>query len=276
MLSAPLISAVGAGSGIGSLLSAGMLSNRKNPTNPATGAMNYLDQIPNELRQYLMPYINQGQKSMGKLNDTYGNLTDLFPDIKNRIGGMNNFTGDLSKQFQNLANDPTGMMNKIGAGYKESPGFAFQRDQGLRAAQNAAAAGGYMGSPQHQQQSMELAENFANKDYGDYLNRGMGQFGMGLQGLQGQQGAMNDQLQNLLRLFGQGTSGMEHLSDMGYGASNNLSSQLANLLGSKANLAYAGQANQNQMQQGNEGAMAGLFGSGIGSLLMSLLSRGAT
>jgi len=47
-------------------------------------------------------------------------------------------------------NDPDGLYSKLGQGYKESPGYQFKLKQAMMAGDNAAAAGGMAGTPQHQ------------------------------------------------------------------------------------------------------------------------------
>lgn len=88
-------------------------------TNPATGAMNYLDQIPGQ-------YTN--------------------PDMYNQIAGQ----------------------------YKQSPGYQEKLRTAMMAGNNAAAAGGMLGSNQHQFMNAHEAEGLADEDFQNYWNRRMG------------------------------------------------------------------------------------------------------
>lgn len=178
--------------------------------NPADAGMDYLNQIPKTLKPYYQPYINAGQGAMGQLQGQYGNLV----------------------------NDPTAMMNQIGSHYQQSPGYQFQVGQAQGAANNAAAAGGMLGSPEHQYNSANMVNQLANQDYYNYLNHGLGLYGQGLQGLGG-------------------------LNTMGYGASSELGNNLASTLGAKAQLGYEGAAGQNKQEAS---ALGGVFG-GLSSLL---------
>src|ERR1700690_1331158 len=99
--------------------------------NPADAASPYYGQIPGQTNPYFEPYFNNGVNSGKTLND----------------------------QYSGLMNDPGGMMNKFGESYKESPGMKFAIQQALQASGNAAAAGGMAGSPQHEQQNMQLAND---------------------------------------------------------------------------------------------------------------------
>lgn len=121
------------------------------------GTNKLLDQIPDELKQYLMPYINAGQGALGNLTGEYGKLTS----------------------------NPNDIISKIGSGYKESPGYQWKLKQGEQGITNAAAAGGMAGTGQHQQQAGELATNLANQDYNDYMTNALGLYNTGLEGQKG-------------------------------------------------------------------------------------------
>lgn len=164
-----------------------------NQPNPADSAMPYYNRIPGEMHKYFDPYINRGNKA--------GNM--------------------LEGQYGSLLNDPGGMLNKMGGSYQQSPGFKFALQQALQGAQHSAAAGGMAGSPQNQQQSMELATNLANQDYNNWIQHAMG-------------------------LYGRGLGGEENMYGIGAHAGMGLGTDLSSLLAQQGNLAYAGQAGQNQ------------------------------
>lgn len=186
------------GGGLGELLGMG------NYQNPADSAMKYMDQLPDYIKKFMGPYANAG---MGAL-------------------------GNLQGQFGNMMNDPSGMLNKMGAGYQQSPGFKFALQQALQGSDHAAAAGGMAGSPQHEQQNMGIATQLGNQDYGNYMQRALGLFG---QGLQGEQGIFN--------------TGAQMSQGMG--------EDLASILAQQAGLAYQGQNAQNQQQGGMWGSLIG-------------------
>jgi hypothetical protein len=169
--------------------------------------MPYMNQGANSLGQYYNPYIQAGQQSLGQSQQQYGNLI----------------------------NNPTGMMNQIGSQYHQSPGYQWQLNQGEQAANNAAAAGGMAGSPQHQLYAADIANNLANQDYYNYMGMGLGQYGMGLEGL-------------------------NSLNQLGYGAANDMATNYAQMLENQAQLAYSGQINQNQSEGGMFGSLLGAAG----------------
>jgi hypothetical protein len=231
-------------SGVGDLFGASKLN--KTYPNPATGAMPFLNSIAPILQKYLSPYASLGASTLPTLQGQYGNLLSEG--------------APLQGQYNSLMSNPGGVINSIGKSFQASPGYNFQVGQAQNAANNAAAAGGMLGSPEEQQNIAGTVNNLANTDYYNYLGHALGQYDTGLAGAQG--------------MYNKGLSGEEGLNQMGFQGSNNLAEDLASVLQSQASLSYAGQANQNQMQAGQAGAKAALqgsalsnIGSGIGALL---------
>lgn len=177
--------------------------------NPADSAMPYLNQIPGQTQQYQQPWTQAGQNQLPGLQD----------------------------QYSQLMNDPGGKMNKIGEGFKESPGFKFAMQQALQGGNHAAAAGGMAGSPQHEQQNMQMATDLGNQEYGNWMKNALGMYGQGLQGSQG--------------MANQGQQAGQSMADM-----------IAQTLAQQANLSFNGQQQQNQ----NKSDMWGNVFKGAGSL----------
>ncbi|HEY2811767.1 MAG TPA: hypothetical protein VGJ00_10325 [Rhabdochlamydiaceae bacterium] len=161
--------------------------------NPANAAMPYINQIPGATNQYMQPYFQAGTNALPGLQD----------------------------QYKNLLNDPGGMTNKIGQGYQESPGFKFALQQALNAGNNAQAAGGMSGTPQHQFQAMQEATGLANQDYGNWMNRALG-------------------------LYGSGLTGQQNMAGMGQQAGSSLANMIAQTLAQQGNIAFQGDRQQNQ------------------------------
>lgn len=194
----------GAAGGMGSLGAglAGLFGGNGN--NPYDQASKSYNQIPGTLNPIYQPYMQAGQGAMGQLQGAYGQMM----------------------------NDPNGVMNRIGSGYQKSPGYDWQLNQGMNAANNAAASGGMAGSPQHQQQASTMATGLANQDYYNYLNHALG-------------------------IYGQGTQGMGDIMHQGYNASNELAGGLGSNLMNQGNLAYQSQNYQNQQQANSWGDIFG-------------------
>ena len=188
--------------------------------NPADAGMGYLDQIAPTISPYYQPYIDAGQQALGGLMGEYGSLM----------------------------NDPAARMNQIGSSFQQSPGYGFQYNQGMNAANAAAGAGGMAGTPAHQQEAATMAQNLANQDYYNYLGNATGYYNQGLQGMSG-------------------------INQMGYGASNELAQSLMSALMSQGGMAYAGQENANAQQAGITDQIMGLAGSAMGMLSDSRLKK---
>lgn len=190
-----------------------LFSDKPDFINPSSAAAPYLNQIPGTIKPYLDPYINRGNEAANQLNPQYGQAL----------------------------HDPSGLLKSLSNGYTQSPGYEFKLSQALNAANNAAASGGMAGSPQHQQQSAQIANNVASGDYEDWLN-------------------------HILSLYGIGLSGEEGFNKQGFEGSNNLSTSLANALGSQASLAYQGAGQQNAYNQAEEKSDSDMWGN-IGGLI---------
>jgi len=154
----------------------------------------------------------------------------------------------LGGEYGNLVNDPNSIYNKLGAGYKESPGYQHRLQQALQAGTNAQAAGGMAGSAQHEEQNMNIANDIAGKDFESYLNHILGLYGTGLQGEQGFQ-------------------------NQGFGASTGYGNMLGSNLAQQAGLAYNSQAGRNANQSklfGNLINLGASFLPGVGSTISGL------
>lgn len=177
--------------------------------NPADAAMPYLNQIPGQTSQYFQPFFDAGKNALDP----------------------------LQKQYDQLLNGAGDKLNDIGKAYQQSPGLQFAIQQAMQGAGHAAAAGGMAGSPQHEQQNMELATNLANQDYNNWMSNALGLYGAGLSGEQGMAG-------------------------MGQQAGQSMADMIAQTLAQQANLSYAGQQNKNQQNS----SLWGNIGKGIGAL----------
>ena len=180
--------------------------------NPADAANKYLNQIPGQVGQYYQPYQQGGLDAYGKLQGEYGNLLGNTGDVYNRLAG----------------------------GYKQSEGYQNQLREGLGAANAAAAAGGSLGSPAHQEVNQRVGQGLASQDFENYLNHQLGLYGQGLQGL-GQQ------------------------SQQGFDANTGYGNLLGSLLGQQGQYAYAGQAGKNAARGNSLGDIFGGLGQGLGS-----------
>lgn len=125
--------------------------------NPADKAMPYLNQIPGMEKQYLEPYINQGQSQYGNLNNQYGQM----------------------------GSDPAAFLEQLMGKYQPSQAFQMKNKNALTAAGNTAAAGGYRGTGQDMNDEGQISNTLMNEDMQQWLNNVLGIQGAGLQGQQG-------------------------------------------------------------------------------------------
>lgn len=141
----------------GATAGAGLLSLLMGGSNPYSKSMSTLGQIPGQVSKLYQPYMSAGTQALPTLED----------------------------QYTQLLTDPGAMFNQMGQSFQQSPGFNFAMQQALQGSNQAAAAGGMAGSPQHEQQNQQLATNLADQDYYNYMNQVMGLYGKGLSGEQG-------------------------------------------------------------------------------------------
>lgn len=113
--------------------------------------------------------------------------------------------------YNQMAENPMEYINQIISGYKPSQGYQFREGRALEAARNSAAQGGLTGTRNDQIQRAELVNDMMGQDMQQYLA-------------------------NVLGIQGAGLSGQQHLSDMGYNASQSLADILTNALSEKAGI----------------------------------------
>jgi hypothetical protein len=175
--------------------------------------------------------------SDNSMEDVQGYLSQMGPMLEEQYGpyrqaGMEALP-TLQNQYAMLLQNPQAMQALLGGGYEKSPGYQFQYDEAMNAANQAAAAGGLLGTSGHQRQAAGLAQGLANQDYWNSYGA-------------------NE------RLFGQGLAGTQGLFGTGFDATNQLASGLGSMYGNQANLAYSNMQSQNDM-------LASLLGAGIGA-----------
>jgi hypothetical protein len=162
---------------------------------PAKDANKYLDKIPGVGHDAYDPFINQGREAGGILKDQYGRMLD-----------------------------PTKFMDDIMKNYKMSEGAMYKRDQLGKGIGNAAASGGFAGTPDHQRQYGEMADEVMSGDMDQYL-------------------------QNALGIHGSGIAGEQDFYNKGFNASGSLADMLAGVLGSKSGLAFQSGTQKNANEQ---------------------------
>lgn len=206
------------GSGIGGLFS-------KNPYSAASGSLN---KIPGQVSTYYNPYIQSGLSANSALQGQNTSLTSGLPS--------------LQSEYSSLMTDPSQKYNQIAGTYQQSPGYQWQYNQGMDAANQSAAAAGLAGSPANQQSAATMAEGLANQDFYNYMSHVLGMYGLGLQGSQG--------------LFDTGYQGEQAMNKQGYNASSSMAKAMSDYYATQAAMKFAGQGAQNQSTGDMIGDMA--------------------
>jgi hypothetical protein len=197
----------------------------------------------------LNPMRISGGGGGGNYSGLTGEIRDIMqPYYQRYIDAGGRALPQLEGQYGRLL-DPSAFLKSIGAGYQQSPGYQFNVNEATRASNQAAAAGGMLGTPAQQQALAQRISDISSKDYGDYMQRAMGAYGMGLQGLGG-------------------------LNQMGYDASTGLAGNLGNARLSEYQSELYRKMMEDQEDDGFFGGLGKAFGAigGFGSALGGLSS----
>lgn len=180
------------------------------PKDPSREAMGYINQIPQMAREQYEPFIKTGQEGVSSLQSGYGSM----------------------------ATDPAQYINALMQAYQPSKAYQFQRDEGLRAAGNTAAAGGYRGTEEDILNSQRLTSALLGQDMQNWLG-------------------------NVLGAQGAGLSGLHNLYNTGFNAAQGLSGDVANAYGTQGSLAFQGAREHNQRQQDRLAALGQIAGNAL-------------
>ena len=190
------ISALGAGAGgIAQLIKGLMGMFGGHGKNPATEANNTLNQIPGATQPYYKPYGDAGRKALEDRVKRYGE-------------------------------NPTDVYNNLGKGYTESPGYKYQMQQAMNAANQSAASGGMSGTPLNVANAQETAQGLASKDYENYINH--------VTGIYNEQG-----------------KGLTDITHQGQTADSNYADKIESVLGKNAANIFAGTEWENAAKEGD-------------------------
>lgn len=129
--------------------------------------------------------------------------------------------GLLDTEYRGLVENPADAINKLMMGYSESEGFKSAYDRALKALQNTSAATGTLGTEADQYRTADLARQLASQGQYDWLDRVLGMYRTGIEGEQG-------------------------FYNQGYGANQDLTSILGNVLSTQGGLAFQGAQQRNQ------------------------------
>lgn len=148
----------------------------------------------------------------------------------------------LTPQFNQMSQNPADFLEQLMSKYEPSRAYQLRNEEALRSAGNTAAAGGMRGSLGDIKNESRISDALLGQD-------------------------MQEWLQNVMGLQHQGQQGLGHQFDTGFAATQGLTGDLSNVLGTQAGLAFQGQANQNKSRSdalsGILQAIGGIAGFGL-------------
>ena len=125
----------------------------------------------------------------GKSGDPYKDYMKQYQDWVNKAQNVQNpfvnagtgAIGDYQKWLSGMQ-DPSKFINNMMGQYQESPWAKYQQNQAMHAGQNAASAGGLIGSTPYMQQAQQSAHDISGQDMGNWMQNVLGinnQYGQG-------------------------------------------------------------------------------------------------
>lgn len=120
------------------------------------------------------------------------------------IGGAQNAFNKGAEQYNWLVNDPNALQDKVSQGFSQSPYQNYLLNQTTQRMNMNAANNGMIRSPVAQRALNEQLNSLTGQFQNDYINRGMGSYNQGLQGLGQQANMWLPGLQGQSELMGQG------------------------------------------------------------------------
>lgn len=230
--------------GIGNLAT-GLVNNSGDPYRAANNEYKkYFDkaQAPQN------PFYNTGINASNSLNNSLNSMSNPNDFMRNLTSG---YGSNPSYSESNRMANPTQYFDNIMGGYKQSPFAKFRTQQSIRAANNAASAGGLIGSTPLAQANADYAGNIASEDMNNYLAQILGIN-------QQYQGNLNNYIGNSLNSNAQYLNGEQSLAQGGQHSADIMSQ----LYGKQGELMGEGSLGA---EYGDEQDTANILG-GIGSI----------
>jgi hypothetical protein len=175
------------------------------------------------------PYFD---KIPGQLEGIYGPYMEQGQDAYRRVSPI----------YDQMMSNPAEYLEKMMGGYTQSKGYGLQRDEALRALGNSAAAGGMRGTLSDMEDSSRLGA-----------------------ALQGQD--MQQWLQNVMGIQGQGMGGMQNIYQTGAGMAPSYAGDLSNATSTLGQLAYNDRAQKLQNRGQIFGNVLKMLGTGAGAVI---------
>jgi hypothetical protein len=169
-----------------------------------------------------------GSSAQGNYQNAANQFGNAAQSYNPYIQRGNTASEELMRQYGQLVSDPNHLQDQIAKGFQLSPYQQNLLNQTTSRSNMNAANSGMQFSPEAQRALNEQINNQTGQFQNDYVNRGVGTYGMGLQGYQGMnqmgfqaQGAKNDlmtqQIGSQLRSDQAPTNAANHLIGLGTG-----------------------------------------------------------
>lgn len=182
-------------------------------------------------------YMAKGEQELRLAAQKANQLLEPFRQSgQAQLPNYRNYLNTLGQQLKN---------NTWLSGYEKSPYAAFQQQEALKAANQAAAASGLLGSGANQEYNMKLAQQIGSADEANYFN---------------QLSEEKNRYQNALaQLIGMGNNAAVQQGNWGMQAAGGIANNLQNQGAAKANEDMAQSSAINQLIGGLGGLFGGLF-----------------
>jgi hypothetical protein len=178
----------------------------------------------------------QADRAKRSTNGILDSAADVSRETYNPYIQRGQNSGDiLGEQYGSMADDPVAFLEMLMGKYQESPGYGMRRETALRGAGAAAAAGGYRGLPQDQEETARIENMLQGEDMQQFLN-------------------------NVLGIQKTGLQGNESLYSTGFNASSNQANDIENILGTQAGLNFQNEREKYQRRQDTLKMLLGGFG----------------
>lgn len=148
--------------------------------------------------------------------------------------------GKLSPEYIKMFLEPESIYNREVAGYEPSAQYQFMQPQLMQALRNSAASGGYAGTDADQLAQGDLVRALLSQDLGNYIN-------------------------NIRDIRGVGMTGLETATGRGFQSAGSLADYLGNAAGNRANLEFAGKAQQGINKNAFVSSLLGAAAQGLGA-----------
>lgn len=196
-------------------------------------------------------------------------LNNIDQNAQSTMQPYNQFSNlgpQISQQYQQMYSNPMQYMNDMRSQYQKTPQHELALEDSLKMANNAAVAGGMVGTPMHQRDLMNTAAGINNQYEQQWIDKAMNAQRYGMQGAQGLYDTSRDTDLYLNKLFANTESNRGQVNMNSAQAKNQRNQEILNYLSSQ---------DYSKLFQGDQGGQDGQGdqgGSSNNGLLKALIS----